>query len=131
MRQGRVGLQVVGPVMAAAGFGTGQRRGSDVFQSFGRLGRQRAIAELMMLPTAAPALLQYARSVPIESEAPRPAFRITAFAGGYVFVWMLFSAAATIVQRVMSQAQLLTPMMEPAMPALAGGLLLGAGDTAG
>jgi predicted metal-binding membrane protein len=42
-------------------------------------------------------------------------------------VWTLFSAAATIAQRVMTEAQWLTPMMEPAMPALAGGLLLGAG----
>ncbi len=86
-----------------------------------------AMMVAMMLPSTAPALLQYARSVPVESEGTRPASSISAFAAGYVFVWMLFSAAATIVQRVMTEAQLLTPMMEPAMPALAGGLLLGAG----
>jgi predicted metal-binding membrane protein len=81
-----------------------------------------AMMVAMMLPSEAPTLLQYARSV-----GARPASRISAFAAGYVFVWMLFSAAATIVQRLMTEAQWLTPMMEPAMPALAGGLLLGAG----
>ena len=86
-----------------------------------------AMMVAMMLPSAAPAILQYARDVPIESATTRPTFSISAFAAGYVFVWTLFSAAATIVQLVMSEARLLTPMMEPAMPALAGGLLLGVG----
>jgi len=86
-----------------------------------------AMMVAMMLPSAAPTLLEYARNIPIKSETTRPAFRISAFATGYVCVWILFSAAATIAQRVMSEARLLTPMMEPAKPALAGGLLLGAG----
>ena len=86
-----------------------------------------AMMVAMMLPTAAPTLRQYARSVFIESEAPRPTIQIGAFAGGYVLVWVLFSAVATLAQRVMSERGLLTPMMEPARPALAGGLLLGIG----
>jgi predicted metal-binding membrane protein len=87
-----------------------------------------AMMVAMMSPSEVPTLLQYARSVPVESEDARPASRISACAAGYVFVWMLlFSAAATIGQRAMTEAHWLTPMMEPAMPGLAGGLLLGAG----
>lgn len=86
-----------------------------------------AMMVAMMLPTAASSLLQYARKVPIESDGTRPALSISAFAAGYVFVWTLFSVAATIVQRMMSEAHLLTPMMEPATPGLASGLLLSAG----
>src|SRR5215471_4447898 len=86
-----------------------------------------AMMVAMMLPTAAPTLLEYARNLAVESEVARPAHFIGAFAAGYVFVWTLFSAAATLVQRVMSESHLLTPMMEPALPALAGGLLLAAG----
>jgi predicted metal-binding membrane protein len=86
-----------------------------------------AMMVAMMLPTEAPTLLRYAKSIPAESKGARPTSRVSAFAAGYVFVWMLFSAAATVVQRVMTEAQWLTPMMEPAMPGFAGGLLLGAG----
>jgi predicted metal-binding membrane protein len=86
-----------------------------------------AMMVAMMLPSEAPTLLRYAKSIPVESKGARPASRVSAFAAGYVFVWMLFSAAATIGQRVMTEAQWLTPMMEPAMPGLTAGLLLGAG----
>ena len=70
----------------------------------------------MMVPTAAPTLWRCA-----------PAFNIGALVAGYVFIWTLFSIAATVTQRVMSVTDLLTPMMEPSMPAVAGGLLLIAG----
>jgi predicted metal-binding membrane protein len=81
----------------------------------------------MMLPTAAPMLLQHAKRIPVEPGAVRPELRVSAIAAGYVIVWMMFSVGATIVQRVMSEVRLLTPMMEPARSAIAGGLLLTAG----
>jgi hypothetical protein len=56
------------------------------------------------------------------SVAPRGAF-----VAAYVLVWMLFSLAATLAQRVLYELHLLSPMMEPATTALAGGLLLAAG----
>jgi predicted metal-binding membrane protein len=45
-------------------------------------------------------LLQYARTVRSNPEATRTATRVYAFAGGYIFVYTLFSLVATIVQRV-------------------------------
>jgi predicted metal-binding membrane protein len=81
----------------------------------------------MMLPTAAPMLLLYARAMRNRGEAQRPARHIYAMAGGYVAIWAAFSLAATALQRVLAQFLLLTPMMEPASPRAAGGLLLIAG----
>jgi len=52
-----------------------------------------------------------------------PARRIYALAAGYVFVWTLFSVAATALQRVLAGSLLLTPMMEPATP-IAGAAIL-------
>ena len=81
----------------------------------------------MMLPTAAPILLLYARTIRHRPSAPHPAMRIHAMALGYVAVWAAFSVAATILQRVLAQWMLLTPMMEPATPVAAAALLLIAG----
>ena len=81
----------------------------------------------MMLPSTLPTVLLYASSIRSEPAAPRAGIRVYAFVAGYVFVWTLFSVAATIAQRVMTDRLLLTPMMEPATPGLAAGLLLAAG----
>ncbi len=81
----------------------------------------------MMLPTAAPILLLYARTIRNRPSAPHPAMRIHAMALGYVAVWAAFSVAATILQRVLAQLLLLTPMMEPATPVAAAALLVIAG----
>ena len=50
----------------------------------------------MMLPSASPMVMAYARS----PRLPRPPsrMRVWLFAGGYVAVWTLFSAAATAMQ---------------------------------
>ena len=81
----------------------------------------------MMLPTAAPMLLLYARTLRNRGEAGRPAQHIYAMAGGYVAVWAAFSVAATALQRALAELLLLTPMMEPASPKAAAGVLLIAG----
>lgn len=81
----------------------------------------------MMLPSAAPILLLYARAVRNREDQRHPARAIYSMAAGYIVIWALFSAAATVLQRVFATRFLLTPMMEPATPRVAGVLLLLAG----
>ena len=81
----------------------------------------------MMLPSAAPLLLLYARTMRHRAHEPHPARQIYAMAAGYLVVWIGFSLAATALQRVLAELLLLTPMMEPATPAAAAGLLIVAG----
>ncbi len=81
----------------------------------------------MMLPSAAPVILLYARAARARPEVGGAGMRIHALAFGYLLVWALFSAAATWLQRVLSTRLLLTPMMEPAVPAAAAAVLLVAG----
>lgn len=81
----------------------------------------------MMLPTAAPALLIYAnviRKSPEGASAPAHAY---AFAGGYLFVWTVFSLFATVLQLWLGKLFLLSPMMETQNATLSGGLLIVAG----
>jgi predicted metal-binding membrane protein len=80
----------------------------------------------MMLPSAAPLLLLYAGALRRQSPGPG-LLQVYAMAAGYLVVWLLFSLAATMLQRILSRLLLLTPMMEAAGPAAAGGLLLFAG----
>jgi predicted metal-binding membrane protein len=77
----------------------------------------------MMLPSAAPAVLIYGAVIRRSPEGKGAAAHVYAFAGGYLAVWTLFSAAATILQRVLSDFLLLSPMMDSRSP-LFGGLLL-------
>ena len=77
----------------------------------------------MMLPTAAPLVLLYASAMRRNADVRAPARRVYALAAGYVFVWTLFSLAATALQRVLARGLVLTPMMEPATP-LAGAAIL-------
>ena len=77
----------------------------------------------MMLPTAAPLILLYAAAARRQGEPGTAVRRVYALAAGYVLVWALFSVLATAVQRALSSALVLTPMMEPATP-VAGGVVL-------
>jgi predicted metal-binding membrane protein len=61
-------------------------------------------------------LLLYAAAARARVDAADPAQRVYALAAGYLLVWALFSAAATALQRLLSSALVLTPMMEPATP---------------
>jgi predicted metal-binding membrane protein len=81
----------------------------------------------MMLPSASPLLLLYGASLRRRSGAETELSRVYAMAAGYLLVWVLFSAVATGLQRVLSALLLLTPMMEAAGPEAAAGLLLLAG----
>jgi predicted metal-binding membrane protein len=81
----------------------------------------------MMVPTAIPMTLIYA-AVARKAEAQRtpvaPAF---VFVGGFVAIWTIFSAAATLAQWGLDQAALLSPMLVTTSPALGAGLLIAAG----
>lgn len=81
----------------------------------------------MMLPTAAPVVLLYARALRNRPREMPPAVSIYALASGYALVWAVFSVGATGLQRLLAEAFVLTPMMEPAMPAAAAWLLILAG----
>jgi len=77
----------------------------------------------MMLPSAAPLILLYAAAARRHAEAVSPARRVYALAAGYLAVWSLFSVGATALQRLLTSALVLTPMMEPATP-FAGAIVL-------
>lgn len=81
----------------------------------------------MMLPTITPLLMLYARAVRNRTDITNPSLRIYAMASGYVLVWALFSIGATVLQRALSSASVLTMMMEPSSSRAAATLLLIAG----
>jgi len=81
----------------------------------------------MMLPSAAPAILVYARVARSGPEPERPVLRAYLFAAGYLVAWAAFSAAATLAQRTLATRALMTPMMESASPYFAAALLAVAG----
>jgi len=64
----------------------------------------------MMLPSAAPAILIYAGVLRASPEGPRAAIRVYPMAAGYLLVWVAFSLAATLLQRLLGDT-VLTPMM--------------------
>jgi predicted metal-binding membrane protein len=80
----------------------------------------------MMLPSAAPLVLLYAGALRTRG-VEHAGRRLYALTGGYLLVWASFSIAATLLQRLLSAALVLTPMMEPATPALAAAILAAAG----
>jgi predicted metal-binding membrane protein len=81
----------------------------------------------MMLPSAAPAILLFARVLQSSPHADSPVARGYAFAGGYLIAWTGFSLAATLLQWRLAEAALLSPMMEAATPTLGAAILVAAG----
>ncbi len=81
----------------------------------------------MMLPSAAPAVLRYARGIRARPEGRKAAVHAGVFTGGYLLAWTMFSLGATVLQRLLAEGLLLTPMMEPSNRVFSGLLLLGAG----
>jgi predicted metal-binding membrane protein len=80
----------------------------------------------MMLPTVLPMVMAF-RSWGAPGARPAPALRVVAFVGGYLAVWVGFSALATLAQWGLLLTHWVTPMMEAGNPALSGALLLAAG----
>lgn len=81
----------------------------------------------MMLPSASPLLLLYGALTRRGPEPESAAGRTAAMAAGYLLIWLLFSAGATLLQAAASRLLLLTPMMETATPWAGAALLLAAG----
>ena len=81
----------------------------------------------MMVPTAVPMTLIYAAVArkAVSQDTPLPP--TATFVLGYIAIWTLFSAAATLVQWWLDQAALLSPMMVSKSPSLGAGLLIAAG----
>ena len=81
----------------------------------------------MMLPSAAPILLLFARINRKEKSAGRPFIPTGIFAAGYLIAWGAFSAVATGLQWAFEQLGLLSPMMVTTSYSLGGAILLAAG----
>ena len=76
----------------------------------------------MMLPSALPMALVFARLSPRGGRAP-----FLAFVGAYLLVWAGFSVVATLLHWALQSAGLVSPMSMRAVPVLSGGLLVAAG----
>jgi predicted metal-binding membrane protein len=80
----------------------------------------------MMVPSAAPVFLLFARMRTARGgSAVSPS--VLFFGSGYVAVWTLFSAVATLAQGALHQATLLSPAMKVANPKIAAVILIAAG----
>jgi len=81
----------------------------------------------MMLPSAAPVLLIFARISRREREAERPWVPTGTFAAGYLAVWAGFSAAAVVMQLGLEGSGLLSAMMTTTTAWFGTALLVSAG----
>lgn len=80
----------------------------------------------MMSPSAAPAILLFAR-LSRQRPSGRFASLTAAFVAGYFAIWTLFSAGAALLQLLLHRSLLLTPIGASGSRTLAAGLLIGAG----
>jgi predicted metal-binding membrane protein len=83
----------------------------------------------MMTASAAPVMLLFARmhagrGAPRAQGAPRVVF---AFGGGYLLVWIAFSAGAALAQWALHRAAMLSPAMTTSSGRLGGVILIAAG----
>jgi predicted metal-binding membrane protein len=81
----------------------------------------------MMMPSAAPMILIYARVGRQAASEGKPFASSVWFAGGYLLAWTAFSLVATSAQWALERAALLTPMMESASNRLGAAVLILAG----
>jgi predicted metal-binding membrane protein len=86
-----------------------------------------AMMAAMMLPSAAPMLLLFARINRKEKSAGRPFIPTGIFAAGYLVAWGAFSALATGLQWALERLGMLSPMMVTTSYWLGGAILLTAG----
>lgn len=84
----------------------------------------------MMLPSAAPMTLLYAKVVQradAKADTKEAPLCVIAFAGGYLTLWILFSVLAVVLQFALERAGLMTMMMNSRSAVLSGALLIAAG----
>ena len=80
----------------------------------------------MMLPSASPTILLFARAKHDKQETGKAHLPSTVFASGYLLAWAVFSAITVIAQWALEGVQLLNKMMVSTSPILGGMLLLAA-----
>ena len=80
----------------------------------------------MMVPSATPMVLLYARVVRRNVKKVEPIVHTSAFFTGYLIIWTAFSIAATTLQWILEQLALLLPMMVSSSSIFAGLVLLAA-----
>lgn len=81
----------------------------------------------MMIPSASPMILLYAQIARKHAERGRLLPRIWIFTGGYLTVWTAFSLLATVLQMLLEQLALVSPMRAATHTTLSGLLLIVAG----
>ena len=81
----------------------------------------------MMLPSAAPVLLLFARVNRKDKTAGAPLAPTAMFGAGYLLSWGGFGAAATALQWGLESARLLSPMLATTSHWLGAGILVAAG----
>ena len=81
----------------------------------------------MMVPSAAPMILVFAKVERNNRNSQRPFAPTAAFVFGYLVIWTAFSAVATLAQWGLHSAALLSPMMVSTSRVVGGGLLIAAG----
>jgi len=81
----------------------------------------------MMVPSAAPMILLFARIQRKNLPTETPALRTALFTFAYGLLWLGFSLVATLLQWALSQAALLSPMMVSDSPYLGAVILVAAG----
>jgi len=81
----------------------------------------------MMLPSATPLILLFAAVQRKQREANNPFVPTGVLVGGYLVVWAIFGAAATLLQWSLDRSALLTMSMSLTSPLLGAALLVAAG----
>ena len=81
----------------------------------------------MMLPSATPMILSFAKVQRNRREQERPFVATGIFVLGYFTIWTGFSALAALAQWALHAKALLSPMMVSTSPFLGGALLIAAG----
>jgi predicted metal-binding membrane protein len=100
----------------------------DLVQLFGLFLMWAVMMAAMMLPTALPTILAYARMQSTTRPPQQGGLSVTVFSGGYVLAWAGFSLGAALLQAGLVNLALLSPMMMKVGPGpLAASILIGAG----
>jgi predicted metal-binding membrane protein len=81
----------------------------------------------MMLPSAAPMLLLFARIIRTEKNSDSVLAPTSLFAAGYLVGWGAFGALATLLQWGLEWGRMLSPMLEATNQWLGAGILIAAG----
>jgi len=110
--------------MAAMGMAMDQPWGAaDVFFTFAMWA---VMMVGMMTASAAPVMLLFAGMHAKQSARRAPAI-VLAFGAGYLLVWILFSAGATLAQWALHALAMLSPSMTTSSARLGGAILIAAG----